>query len=157
MNWLGIVFHNLFWFIFYGVITISWLGLQIQQNNLDWPESIQYIVILIFFKNTIIIVFEKYHLMTFRVKALLKNVFQHRYFNMVIHIKNHMWINKKLIFKNSRLTNMHTQKILEPTLKDYKYFKWFILGVRKKPKNQLNQENKKKNNWKNRIVKKNQL
>jgi len=39
---------------------------------------------------------------------------------------------------------MHTQKILEPTLKDYKYFKWFILGVRKKPKNQLNQENKKK-------------
>jgi hypothetical protein len=32
-----------------------------------------------------------------------------------------------------------------------------MIGVRKKSKNQLNRENWKKNNWKNRIVKKNRL
>jgi hypothetical protein len=46
--WLKIRFHNLFWFVFYRIIPVSWSGLWIWQVNLGWLELIQYVFVSIF-------------------------------------------------------------------------------------------------------------
>ena len=54
LSWLGINFHNLFWFVFYEVVTVSWLKLKVWQVNQGWLRFFFYHFLIKFFFNFVI-------------------------------------------------------------------------------------------------------
>jgi hypothetical protein len=53
LDWLGIRFHDLFWFAFYEVIHVSWLGSQVWWGNPSWLELFFVLFFIHFFFNFI--------------------------------------------------------------------------------------------------------
>jgi hypothetical protein len=57
MSLLGIELHNLFWFVLFGFIKVSWPRSWIWKVNPSWPELIQYVVVSTFLLKNIVLNF----------------------------------------------------------------------------------------------------